>query len=237
MTNQEFKDTLWQVCLRPRDRFWDIPVPKIDSAFDNLFVPRPSCSPSTTQQLRKLVAPPYLPPNDWTPRSEAYFVFPLAQGTPGKQCGLAATGVYQPSLRSPWLAVHDGQSLGAFCAYDTTYVLGQWSIQDFPVKKYQGIQRLILGRGGDIASHCQVCKKFSNLLFSHIHGVLFAVKQYESFHPICVRLLCSKAVMPCPNRVSDLLYKRRTVANLVHNSTLSVRIARNRVFRNMVRKT
>ncbi|WP_419596306.1 DUF2202 domain-containing protein [Thiolapillus sp.] len=24
--------------------------------------------------------------------------------TPGKQCGLAATGVYQPSLRSPWLA-------------------------------------------------------------------------------------------------------------------------------------
>ncbi len=43
-------------------------------------------------------------PNDWTPRSEAYFVFPLAQGTPGKQCGLAATGVYQPSLRSPWLA-------------------------------------------------------------------------------------------------------------------------------------
>ncbi|WP_419603756.1 hypothetical protein, partial [Thiolapillus sp.] len=40
------------------------------------------------------------------PRSEAYFVFPLAQGTPGKQCGLAATGVYQPSLRSPWLAAY-----------------------------------------------------------------------------------------------------------------------------------
>ncbi|WP_419618303.1 hypothetical protein, partial [Thiolapillus sp.] len=46
-------------------------------------------------------------PYDWTPRSEAYFVFPLAQGTPGKQCGLAATGVYQPSLRSPWLAAVD----------------------------------------------------------------------------------------------------------------------------------
>ncbi|WP_419609120.1 hypothetical protein [Thiolapillus sp.] len=77
---------------------------KIDSAFDNLFVPQPSWLPSTTQQLRKLVAAPYLAPNDWTPRSEAYFVFPLAQGTPGKQCGLAATGIYQPSLRSPWLA-------------------------------------------------------------------------------------------------------------------------------------
>ncbi|WP_419641550.1 hypothetical protein, partial [Thiolapillus sp.] len=67
-------------------------------------MPQPSWSPSTTQQLRKLVAAPYLPPNDWTPRSGAYFVFPLAQGTPGKQCGLAATGVYQPSLRSPWLS-------------------------------------------------------------------------------------------------------------------------------------
>ena len=46
-------------------------------------------------------------PYDWTPRSEAYFVFPLAQGTPGKQCGLAATGDYQPSLRSPWLAAEE----------------------------------------------------------------------------------------------------------------------------------
>uniref|UniRef100_UPI003AF96159 hypothetical protein n=1 Tax=Thiolapillus sp. TaxID=2017437 RepID=UPI003AF96159 len=102
-----------QACLRPRDRFWDIPVPKIDSAFDNLLVPQPSWSPSTTQQLRKLVAAPYLAPNDWTPRSEAYFVFPLAQGTPGKQCGLAATGVYQPSLRSPWLAAFETLRLSA----------------------------------------------------------------------------------------------------------------------------
>ncbi|WP_419582122.1 hypothetical protein, partial [Thiolapillus sp.] len=28
--------------------------------------------------------------------------------TTGKQCGLAATGVYQPSLRSPWLAATAG---------------------------------------------------------------------------------------------------------------------------------
>ncbi|WP_419650474.1 helix-turn-helix transcriptional regulator, partial [Thiolapillus sp.] len=52
--------------------------PKIDSAFDNLFVPQPSWSPSTTQQLRKLVAAPYLSPNDWTPRLDAYFASPLA---------------------------------------------------------------------------------------------------------------------------------------------------------------
>ncbi|WP_305801615.1 hypothetical protein, partial [Thiolapillus sp.] len=30
-----------------------------------------------------------------------------AMRTTGKQCGLAATGVYQPSLRSPWLAAKD----------------------------------------------------------------------------------------------------------------------------------
>ncbi|MBL3591289.1 MAG: hypothetical protein JMN24_16090, partial [gamma proteobacterium endosymbiont of Lamellibrachia anaximandri] len=41
-------------------------------------------------------------------RSDAYFASPLAQGTPGKQCGLAATGDYQPSLRSPWLAAIEG---------------------------------------------------------------------------------------------------------------------------------
>ncbi|WP_419653626.1 hypothetical protein, partial [Thiolapillus sp.] len=49
-----------------------------------------------------------------TPRSEAYFVFPLAQGMPGKQCGLAATGVYQPSLRSPWLAAPEYSPGGGF---------------------------------------------------------------------------------------------------------------------------
>ena len=69
---------LQQACLRPRDRFWGVPAPKIDSAFDNLLVPQPSWSPSTTQQLRKLVAAPYLSPNDWTPRLDAYFASPLA---------------------------------------------------------------------------------------------------------------------------------------------------------------
>ncbi|WP_294031906.1 hypothetical protein [Thiolapillus sp.] len=42
--------------------FGTFPVPKIDSAFDNLLVPQQSWSPSTTQQPRKLVAAPYLAP-------------------------------------------------------------------------------------------------------------------------------------------------------------------------------
>ncbi|WP_419605583.1 hypothetical protein, partial [Thiolapillus sp.] len=80
--------------LRPRDRFWDIPVPKIDSAFDNLFVSQPSWSPSTAQQFRKLVAASYLAPNDWTPPSDAYFASPSgARRTTGKQCGSRLTGL------------------------------------------------------------------------------------------------------------------------------------------------
>ena len=31
---EKTRHVLHQACLRPRDRFWDIPVPKIDSAFD-----------------------------------------------------------------------------------------------------------------------------------------------------------------------------------------------------------
>ncbi|WP_419644557.1 hypothetical protein [Thiolapillus sp.] len=41
-------------------------------------MPQPSWSPSTTQQLRRLVAAPHLAPNDWTPRLDAYFASPLA---------------------------------------------------------------------------------------------------------------------------------------------------------------
>ena len=72
-----------QACLRPRDRFWDIPVPKIDSAFDNLFVPQPSWSPSTTQQLYKLVAAPYLPP-------------------------MTGRCIWMPTLLPLWRHAHDG---------------------------------------------------------------------------------------------------------------------------------
>ncbi|WP_419614097.1 hypothetical protein [Thiolapillus sp.] len=97
----------FQACLRPRDRFWDIPVPKIDSAFDTTYwcPSRPGHPALRNNFASSLLLRTWLP-YDWTPRSEAYFVFPLAQGTPGKQCGLAATGVYQPSLRSPWLAAY-----------------------------------------------------------------------------------------------------------------------------------
>ncbi|WP_294053712.1 hypothetical protein [Thiolapillus sp.] len=45
------------------------------------------------------------------------------EGTPGKQCGLAATGVYQPSLRSPWLAA--GESLHRVRWGKQVWILGR----------------------------------------------------------------------------------------------------------------
>ncbi|WP_419622841.1 hypothetical protein [Thiolapillus sp.] len=66
-------------------------------------------------------------PYDWTPRSEAYFVFPLAQGTPGKQCGLAATGDYQPSLRSPWLAA-DEEELVSLTGQQINWLLDGYNL-------------------------------------------------------------------------------------------------------------
>ena len=78
-------------------------------------------------------------PNDWTPRSEAYFVFPLAQGTPGKQCGLAATGVYQPSLRSPWLAANARQIFDEFSFSNWIDKLDQHDLLYLVVKEFRGI--------------------------------------------------------------------------------------------------
>ncbi|WP_419607405.1 hypothetical protein [Thiolapillus sp.] len=101
------------MCLRPRDRFWDIPVPKIDSAFDNLLVPQTSWSPSTTQQLRKLVAAPYLSPNDWTPRLDAYFASPLAL------CARRVSSAASRLLGSTSLrfALHGWQRMMASCLF------------------------------------------------------------------------------------------------------------------------
>ncbi|WP_419651942.1 hypothetical protein [Thiolapillus sp.] len=39
------------------------------------------------------------------------------QGAPGKQCGLAATGDYQPSLRSPWLAAVVAPGFDVTCQF------------------------------------------------------------------------------------------------------------------------
>ncbi|WP_419635796.1 hypothetical protein, partial [Thiolapillus sp.] len=64
-----------------------------------------SWSPSTTQQLRRLVAAPHLAPNDWTPRLDAYFASPLAL------CARRVSSAASRLLRttSPHFALHGWQ--------------------------------------------------------------------------------------------------------------------------------
>ncbi|WP_419608627.1 hypothetical protein, partial [Thiolapillus sp.] len=150
------------------------------SAFDNLFVPQPSWSPSTTQQLRKLVAAPYLAPNDWTPRSEAYFVFPLAQGTPGKQCGLAATGDYQPSLRSPWLAAR-------------VWISG--SVNGMP-------SRLTASHTKDATSRCasMIALPLSGSMFQLLSAIILHFLFPTSTPPVAQAVKTPQQAIPVPRR-------------------------------------
>ena len=94
-------------------------------------------------------------PNDWTPRSEAYFVFPLAQGTPGKQCGLAATGDYQPSLRSPWLAAGESAVLAQIIVVVQIFVAQRQTIyplgHQIPHAVFDALGVAVIGEASDQA--------------------------------------------------------------------------------------
>ncbi len=89
----------------PRERFWDIPVPKIDSPTRQPLVPRPPCVRAATPHpcfaRCWLRSTPAMAGRD----GRTATLFPLRRfATPGKQCALIATGDYRPSLRSPWPA-------------------------------------------------------------------------------------------------------------------------------------
>ena len=80
-----------QACLRPRDRFWDIPVPKIDSALTTYWCPsRPGHQALRNNFARSLLLRTWLPMTGRRVRRPT-----LCQGTPGKQCCLTATGDYR----------------------------------------------------------------------------------------------------------------------------------------------
>ncbi|WP_419634505.1 hypothetical protein, partial [Thiolapillus sp.] len=94
-------------------------------------MPRPSWSPSTTQQLRKLVAAPYLSPNDCTPRLDAYFASPLAL------CARRVSSVASRLLGSTSLrfALHGWQRMHGPVAADhllDTFEEKGWMLADHP---------------------------------------------------------------------------------------------------------
>jgi len=79
----------------PRERFWDVPVSKIDSPTRQPLLPRSALRPcrfaAPSQARRWLRTTPQMARRDFL---DAYFVFPLAlvPRTTEIQCGLIATG-------------------------------------------------------------------------------------------------------------------------------------------------
>jgi hypothetical protein len=99
----------------PRERFWDVPVPKIDSPTRQPLVPRPPCVRAASPHHRKLgagyAALPQMAlrrvgcPYRFSPRLRETHPFATAEIRPDS----TPTGDYRPSLRSPWpAAVVDG---------------------------------------------------------------------------------------------------------------------------------
>ena len=112
-----------QVCLRSRDAFWDIQVPKTHSIFDNLLLPRPPCVRAASPHLRKLGAGYAALPQMARRRVRMLALLPLWRyRTTGKQSRLAATGDYAPSLRSPWRAANESFNSDFHATGHTSYI-------------------------------------------------------------------------------------------------------------------
>ncbi len=90
----------------PRERFWDIPAPKLDPP-----TRQPLCPghPAVGAGLDQHTPSPTPPTNGLMACRMSLQIFSAATGnTPHRHCenppGPTPTGDYQPSLRSPWLA-------------------------------------------------------------------------------------------------------------------------------------
>ena len=102
---------------------------------------------------------------------------------------------------------HDRQPPGAAGAFHLLEIR-QLELEDLTVEKEQGVERLVLGGGGDIAFHGQVGQKGTNLVGSHGLRVAFAVKKDEAFHPIQIGLLGAEAVAFKTEDPTHLLQER-----------------------------
>lgn len=71
----------------------------------------------------------------------------------------------------------------------------QLDLQDVPIKEQDRVERLILRRGGDIASYSKIAQKGCYLGGAHVTRVAFVVEQDEASDPLQIRLLGADAVV------------------------------------------
>ena len=121
-----------QACLRSRDAFWDVQVPKTHSIFDNLLVPRPPCVRAAPPHHRCTRRWLRSTPTMARRRARMLPLLPLwrAARTTGKQSRLAASGDCAPSLRSSWRAAAARRASGR--ATSPTVCLESLATQPWP---------------------------------------------------------------------------------------------------------
>jgi len=101
---------------------------------------------------------------------------------------------------------------GSFAVRDArgnTVNIAQRLLQYALVQEHQRIQRLILGRRGNIAVHRQVSPENANFRRPHIARVPLTMEVNKPSHPVHVGLLCPYAVMRNTGRIPHLGHKRR----------------------------
>ena len=89
--------------------------------------------------------------------------------------------------------------------------------QNLMVEKQQRVQRLVLSSRADVRISCQAGEKCRDISLAHLSRVAFVVEEDESFDPSDIGIFSFDAVVPCADRLADLieesglLWRRRRV--------------------------
>ncbi len=82
-------------------------------------------------------------------------------------------------------------------------------VEHVAVEEDEGVERLVLGGGGDVEVDSQVGEEGFDLGLAHPGGVLFVVEQDEAADPVQIDLLGLVGVALAAQDVADLLEQAR----------------------------
>ena len=77
------------------------------------------------------------------------------------------------------------------------------------IEEDQGIERLVLCRGSDLAVHGQMAEELEDLLSTHFRGMTLAMVEDEPANPANAGILCLRAVVLQANRFTNLIQQPR----------------------------
>jgi hypothetical protein len=99
---------------------------------------------------------------------------------------------------------YDWEVLRALCALHALDP-GQVLFQYFAIQEENGVQRLVLGRSGDIAADGEVSEERAEMLRAELAGMTFAMKEDVAANPVQIGLLGANAVVLDTDDVAHLI--------------------------------